>query len=217
MNIIEAKDLRINVNNDYYLDNISFSIQEGETCVLYAPSNEAKAILKAIYLEKRALDGEILYFSESTDKYNRNDIDEWHASDISYIDKNDNLFFNLTILENITLPQSINRVDIDKDYLDQVVRALKIDNLLDKYPIDLSRYERLRVSVARAVISKPYILLIDNAFDFLNKAHQEEAFELLNSINSMFHITLFHATTNINMLKYATKRLVLEEEILSEL
>ncbi|MBR4237494.1 ATP-binding cassette domain-containing protein [bacterium] len=217
MDIIEVKDLRINVNNDYYLENISFSIQEKETAILVAPKIEASAILKAIYLDKKAIDGEIYYFNESINKYNRSDIDEWHANDISYIDNNDGLFFNLNIKENITLPQSINRVEIDKDYLNEIINVLNINELMNKYPIELSQYERLKVNIARAVISKPYIVLIDNAFDFLNQEHKEEAFKLLNTLSSMFNIALFHATTDINMLKFGTKKLVLEEGILSEL
>ena len=217
MNIIEAKDLRINVNNEYYLENISFNIEEKETVVLYAQNIEATAILKAIYLDKKAIDGEIYYFNESINKFNRSDIDEWHANDISYIDKNDGLFFNLRVIENITLPQSINRIEIDKEYLNEVINVLKIQDLMEKYPIELTKYERLRVSIARAIISKPYIILIDNAFEFLNKVNLEEIFKILNTLSSMFSITLFHATTDINMLKFATKKLVLEEGILSEL
>ncbi|MBP5342712.1 ATP-binding cassette domain-containing protein [bacterium] len=217
MNIIETKNLKINVNNDYFIDNISFSVSEGDTLVLYSNEHEGSQLLKAIYLEKKPVDGEIYYFDELINKYNRNDIDEWHARDISYIDKNDYLFFNLSIKENITLPQQINRVEIDKAYFNEVIKTLDIATLLDKYPIDLNPYERKKISIARAIISRPFILLIDNAFEFLTKPHQDEIFKMLNTINSMFHIAMFHTTTNINMLKYATKKFVIEEGILSEL
>ena len=170
------------------LKKITFNFKKGKIYSLMGPSGSGKStLLNLLSLIDRPNSGSIFFENKLIDfnKNNKNDI--LRAKKIGIIYQQDNLLSDFTALENIYLA-SLAAGNNKKESIIKAKNLLKklgLMNRSDHYPFQLSGGEKQRISIARAVVNDPQILLADEPTGSLDLETAKEIFELLeNQINS---------------------------------
>lgn len=140
-------------------DNISFSINEGEFCVIVGPSGAGKTTVLNLLGGMEVLDkGEITVGDKKLSKMNDKELTLYRRNDVGFVFQFYNLMPSITALENIEIASEICKNPLDS------LEVLKSVGLLDRknnFPSQLSGGEQQRVSIARAIAKNPKILLCD--------------------------------------------------------
>ncbi len=180
------------------LKKISFKFQRGKIYSLMGPSGSGKStLLNLISLIDRPNSGSIFFENKLIDFKNLNKNDLLRANKIGIIYQQDNLLPDFTALENIYLASlaagnnKISSVSKAKNLLKKV----GLLNRLDHYPSQLSGGEKQRVSIARALINNPQIILADEPTGSLDVETAKNIFEILKKQINSDRIIIF-ATHN---------------------
>ena len=170
------------------LKKISYNFKKGKIYSLMGPSGSGKSTLLNLLslIDKPnsgtiSFENELINFNES----NKNDI--MRANKIGIIYQQDNLLPDFTSLENIYLAALAvgNSKELAISKARTLLKKVKLSNRSDHYPSQLSGGEKQRISIARAVINDPQIILADEPTGSLDLDTAKEIFELLkNQLNS---------------------------------
>ena len=188
--------IKINNINKYFenaqklkvLKTISFKFKKGKIYSLIGPSGSGKStLLNLLSLIDRPNSGSISIGNTTInfDEKNQNDI--LRANKIGIIYQQDNLLPDFTAIENIYLASLAAQKDKDSSILKAKILLKKVGllNRADHYPYQLSGGEKQRVSIARALINDPQILLADEPTGSLDLETAKEIFKILkNQLNS---------------------------------
>jgi ABC-type lipoprotein export system ATPase subunit len=152
------------------------------------PSGSGKStLLNLISLIDRPSSGSIKYQNKKID-FNKNEQNDlFRAKNIGIIYQQDNLLPDFTALENVYLARLAvgDKKSEAENKAIYILKAVGLSNRLDHYPNELSGGEKQRVSIARALVNEPKIILADEPTGSLDKKTSEGIFELLkNQINS---------------------------------
>ena len=170
------------------LKKISYNFKKGKIYSLMGPSGSGKStLLNLISLIDKPTSGSITFDNKQInfDDSQKNDI--LRANKIGIIYQQDNLLPDFTALENIFLAclAAGNNKEVSKDKAKNLLRKVGLTNRSHHYPSQMSGGEKQRVSIARAVINDPQIILADEPTGSLDLETAKEVFKLLkNQINS---------------------------------
>ena len=170
------------------LKKISFKFKSGRIYSIMGPSGSGKStLLNLISLIDRANSGMIKIENKLIDFNDSDTNDILRSKKIGIIYQQDNLLPDFTALENIYLASMAagykKKISISK--AKKLLQKFGLNNRSDHYPSQLSGGEKQRVSIARAIINKPQIILADEPTGSLDFATAKEIFEILkNQINS---------------------------------
>ena len=179
--IVELK----NVNKTYNtgdtefkaLDNIDLSINKGEFVVILGPSGAGKStLLNLIGGMDTPTSGSIKIDGEEISKYNENQLSEYRAENIGFIFQFYNILPTLTVLENVELVKDIVKNGNDSK---EAIKAVGLEQHMNKFPNQLSGGEQQRVSIARAIAKNPKLLLCDEPTGALDSKTGVEVLKLL--------------------------------------
>jgi len=141
-------------------DDISFTIEKGETCLILGPSGSGKTtLLNILGGMDKATSGSLIVDNNNISLYNSNQLTKYRRDDIGFVFQFYNLMPNLTALENVELATELNK----KNSLNPL-EVLNLVGLMDRasyFPSQLSGGEQQRVAIARAIAKNPKILLCD--------------------------------------------------------
>ena len=198
---LQLKNISKHFNTDKkikVLKNLSYDFNKGKMYALMGPSGSGKStLLNLISLIDRPSFGSI-QFNENIvnfDKNKKNDL--FRAKNIGIVYQQNNLLPDFTALENVYLANlSINN---DREPASTKAKALLkkigLSNRLDHFPSQLSGGECQRVSIARAIINDPEIILADEPTGSLDLNTAKEIFQLLNNQKNPNRLIIF-ATHN---------------------
>jgi putative ABC transport system ATP-binding protein len=144
------------------LDDVTVDFAEGQFTAIMGPSGSGKSTLMHCLAGLDTLtSGKV--FVDGTDLSGLNDreLTVLRREQVGFIFQAYNLIPTLTALENITLPLDLGGVDVDEAWLNDVVRAVKLESRLTHRPSELSGGQQQRVAVARALASRPKIIFAD--------------------------------------------------------
>ena len=161
--IIEFKNVdKIYKTGDHILkamDNVNFTIDEGEFVVILGPSGAGKStLLNLLGGLDTVTSGQIIVNNHHVEEFNDDELTGYRAENVGFIFQFYNLIPNLTALENVELMRDI--VDVDINGL-EVLDSVGLKNHANQFPAQLSGGEQQRVSIARAVAKQPTMLLCD--------------------------------------------------------
>ena len=159
------------------LDNIDLSIGKGEFVVILGPSGAGKStLLNLIGGMDIPTNGSIKIDGEEISKYNENQLSEYRAENIGFIFQFYNILPTLTVLENVELIKDVVKNGNDSK---EAIKAVGLEEHMNKFPNQLSGGEQQRVSIARAIAKNPKLLLCDEPTGALDSKTGVEVLKLL--------------------------------------
>ena len=185
--------LNVNKSFDNYkkirvLKKISYKFKKGKIYSLMGPSGSGKStLLNLLSLIDRPSSGSIIIDNKTINFNNNNKNDVLRAKKIGIIYQQDNLLPDFTALENLYLAGlaagNTKKLSISK--ANTLLKKVKLLNRSNHYPSQLSGGEKQRISICRALINEPQIILADEPTGSLDLENAKEIFEILkNQINS---------------------------------
>ena len=207
MAILEVKNLTKIYGNDenkvVALDHVSFTIEKGEFIAIVGSSGSGKStLLHLIGGVDKPTSGEVIVNGQNVYKKNENELAIFRRREVGLIYQFYNLIPTLTVYENVALMKELKK-DI-----------MPVDNVLDqvgllvhkkKFPHQLSGGEQQRVSIARAVVKNPEILLCDEPTGALDSDTGAKVLKLLHDMCKEYHKTTIIVTHNTNLQAIADK------------
>ena len=189
--VVQFEDVSIAFDANPVLRNISFSVERGQTLVLLGPAGCGKSVLLKLANGLLKPDsGTIRVFGEDIDKLRRRELYALRAR-IGMVFQESALFDSLTVEENVAYRLHEEHVPEDEAHM-RVVEALKFVELeaaIDKFPSELSGGMRRRVSIARAIVSHPDLILYDSPTGGLDPITSTTIIELVMKQRDVWHTT----------------------------
>ena len=194
-NFFEVKNVDFIIDGKTKVKNMSFSIEkEGDIVCLLGPSGIGKTtILRAIAGLQKIKNGQIKLKGKvlASDEINI----EPENRNISLAFQENSLFPHYTVEKNILLGEEKNADNKDKQIsFKEIVDILDISQILNQYPHQISAGEAQRASLARSLLSKPDLLLLDEPLSNVDQSHKEDIQEKLKKMLSKLKITTIIVT-----------------------
>src|SRR5699024_2912167 len=177
------------------LDDVSFSVKKGEFVAIIGASGSGKStLLHMIGGVDRPTSGKVTI--ENTDIYNLNETNLaiFRRRQIGLIYQFYNLIPVLTVEENITLPLLLDGHKVDQRRFNELITQLNLTERIIHLANELSRRQQQRVSIGRALISNPALMLADEPTGNLDSETSAEIVDLLKMFNKTFNQTLIMIT-----------------------
>lgn len=122
----------------------------------------------------------------------------------------------MNVYQNIVLPIELDGNRVDKEYVDKIIRILHLEEKLDSLPNNLSGGQQQRAAIARALASKPAIILADEPTGNLDSRTSLEVMQLLKMTNTEFGQTLVMITHNPELAQIADRMIHIEDGKIAE-
>ena len=191
------------------LSQVNFHLKAGEMAFLTGPSGAGKStLLKLIALIERATTGNVIVGGKNLNKINRHTL-PYMRRNMGIIFQDYQLLYDRTVYDNVAIPLIISGFSA-AEVKKRVHAALDKVGLLrfeKKYPLTLSGGEQQRVSIARAVVNKPALLLADEPTGNLDPDLSREIMKLFLAFNQV-GVTVLIATHDIPLISALNKRIV---------
>jgi phospholipid/cholesterol/gamma-HCH transport system ATP-binding protein len=189
--IVVFEDVSIAFDGKAVLKDISFSVDLGETLLILGPAGCGKSVLmKLANGLMRPDSGTITVFGENVTTMSENDLYKLRSR-IGMVFQESALFDSLSVEENVAYRLNEDDVPLDESHK-RVVEALKfvsLEQAIDKFPSELSGGMRRRVSIARAIITGPDLILYDSPTGGLDPITSTTIVELIVKQRDVSHAT----------------------------
>ncbi len=224
------KILRVEKIEKYYgnkssltkaIHSISFEVEKGEFVAIMGASGSGKTtLLNVISTIDRVTSGHIYVGNIDITKLRGNDLNKFRREELGFIFQDFNLLDTLTAYENIALSLSIQNVK-EKEIarrIKEVAHHLDIQDVLDKYPYQMSGGQKQRVASARAIITRPKLVLADEPTGALDSRAARLLLERFNALNQDLDTTILMVTHDAFTASYASRVLFIKDgEVFNEI
>ncbi len=207
------------VTNDV-LHGIDMQLAEGEIGVILGPSGSGKSTLMNIIGGiDRADSGKVVVNGIEVSSLTDDQLVEYRREQIGFVFQFYNLVPNLTVSENIEVVSNISKSPMNTD---EVVEAVEMQDKKHRYPRELSGGEQQRVSLARAIVKNPRLLLCDEPTGALDYLTARSILQLFQKVNKEYGTTILMVTHNTAIAAMANRVFKLRggeivEELVNEL
>ena len=194
------------------LDNVSFNVEKGEFVSIVGASGSGKStLLHLIGGVDRPTSGKVFINDEDIYKLNNDDLAIFRRRQIGLIYHFYNLIPILNVIENISLPLELDGRKPDKKDLNEMIELLGLENRQSHLPSQLSGGEQQRVSIGRALITRPSLILADEPTGNLDSKASEEIVSLLKKTNKKYNQTIIMITHNLEIAKMTDRIITIED------
>ena len=214
-----TKDFTQGKNVSRALNHVSFEVNKGDICGLIGFSGAGKSTLLRMVNElETPTEGDVEVLGHSLKNTKGKKLRDIRKR-IGMIFQEFNLLESKTVFDNVAIALKLNGES--KDYIQQRVTTLLefvgLSDKKDSYPYELSGGQKQRVGIARALATKPEILLCDEATSALDPDTTESILNLLSKINKELQVTILFVTHTIRVVqKICNKVAILEHGNLVE-
>lgn len=217
------KILRVEKIQKYYgnkdnitkaIDGISFDVNEGEFIGIMGASGSGKTtLLNCIATIDNVSSGHIFLGEQDITEIKERDISRFRRENLGFIFQDFNLLDTLTIEENIALILTINKVQERKidGKIKEIAVKLGIEDILNKYPYQVSGGQKQRCAAARAIINSPKIILADEPTGALDSKSAKQLLEIMDEMNEKMKATILMVTHDPLSASYCRKILFLKD------
>ena len=218
--VVAFKNVSIGFDGRTVLDEVSFSVAHGETRILLGPAGGGKSVLMKLangLIEPDS--GEIRIFGRAMGEISQRELFEMRAH-IGMVFQESALFDSLNVEDNVAYRLEEEHVD-PKEIHERVVEALRfveLEKAIDKFPSELSGGMQRRVSIARAIISRPDLILYDSPTGGLDPITSATIIELIVKQRDVSHTTCLMITNRLqNAFTLATHRYNLQKNCMERI
>lgn len=173
------------------LDGVDFKVKEREFIAIIGKSGSGKSTLLHMI---GGLDiptaGKVFVGGRDLGEMDREQLAVFRRRNIGFVFQNYNLVPDLNVYENITLPVELDGTPVDREFVDEILKLLNLEAKREAMPNTLSGGQQQRVATARAIASKPAIILADEPTGNLDTASGHDVLGLLRSVARQFQQTV---------------------------
>ena len=201
------------------LNEVSFEINKGEFVSVMGPSGCGKStLLNILGMLDKPESGSYQFLGKEVAQLKEKERSDVRKKNIGFIFQNFNLIDELTVFENIELPLLYNKVNASerKKRVNELIEKIGISHRASHFPQQLSGGQQQRVAVARALITKPPLILADEPTGNLDSSHANEVMELMCELNEA-GTTIIMVTHSAHDASYSNRIInLLDGQIVSE-
>ncbi len=193
MAILEAKCLkkiyitRFGGNRVQALSNVSFSVEEGEYVAIMGESGSGKTtLLNILAALDKPTSGQVLLGGKSVSALKEREMTAFRRNNLGFVFQDFNLLDTFSLQDNIFLPLVLGGSSYREmcSLLTPIAVKLRITDILSKFPYEVSGGQKQRAAVARALITKPKLVLADEPTGALDSRSADGLLHIFNEVNA---------------------------------
>lgn len=214
--IVKTKHLkkyyRLGTHTVKALDDVNFAVREQEFVAIIGKSGSGKStLLHMIGGLDTPTSGEVYVGDQALGKLSKEQLTIFRRRKVGFVFQNYNLVPDLNIYENVVLPIELDGKRIDREFVDEILELLKLDEKREALPNTLSGGQQQRVAIARAIASKPSIILADEPTGNLDTATSHDVMGLLKMVARQFRQTVILITHDQDIAQMADRIVRIED------
>jgi lipoprotein-releasing system ATP-binding protein len=215
--MIKTKDIKKEFSDLEVLKGVNLEIKKGEIVSIVGSSGAGKTtFLQILGTLDAPSSGQLLFDDKSVTDFNKKELADFRNKNIGFIFQFHHLLPEFTAIENVCLPAYIGgknkKETIDK--AKELLNRLGLSDREDHKPNQLSGGEQQRVSVARALINDPLLILADEPSGNLDSKNAKELHELFFELRKEFNQTFVIVTHNEELAEMADRKLTMKDGII---
>lgn len=210
MTAIELK----NINKDYgtgiskvqVLSDVSFKAHSGELSLVLGPSGSGKSTFLTIAGGlQRPTSGQVLIDGQDISRFSEKQRDEIRLNQIGFVLQSYNLLSYLSVADQFTLVDRVHKGNLSPDRLEKLLQELGIDQLVNKFPDELSGGQNQRVAIARALYTDPAIILADEPTAALDSERVKVVGRLMKEMAKQYDKAVVVVTHDLRLKDFADR------------
>ncbi len=214
--MIQVRDLHKSFDGMPVLKGINLDIKNSETLVILGPSGQGKTVfIKTLVRLINPDHGNIHYDEKDILRFSRKELYRFQDR-IAFVFQNSALLDFLSVQDNLRLFLVMHKTLLPKEVNHRVMEALHFvgldDEVLDKFPEELSGGMRKRVAIARAMIKRPNYIFYDEPTTGLDQSNADKVSELINMLKKEISATSIIVTHDIKLMRDVADRVALLKE-----
>lgn len=214
--IVKTKHLkkyyRLGTHTVKALDDVNFAVREQEFVAIIGKSGSGKStLLHMIGGLDTPTSGEVYVGDQALGKLSKEQLTIFRRRKVGFVFQNYNLVPDLNVYENVVLPVELDGKHIDREFVDEILELLKLDEKREALPNTLSGGQQQRVAIARAIASKPSIILADEPTGNLDTATSHDVMGLLKMVARQFRQTVILITHDQDIAQMADRIVRIED------
>jgi len=177
---------RFSGNQVTALKDVSFQVEEGEYIAIMGESGSGKStLLNILATLDMPTNGTVLLNGKNITEIPEGKLAAFRRENLGFVFQDFNLLDNFSVKDNIFLPLVLSKIDIAEmtKRIIPLAKTLGIDQLLEKYPYEISGGQKQRVAAARALITRPQLVLADEPTGALDSRSSENLLQLFQEVN----------------------------------
>lgn len=202
-------------NAVHALKNVSFSVDKGEYVAIVGESGSGKStLLNIIGAIDIPTDGKVIINNKDLFTMTDSELTVFRRRNIGFIFQGFNLIPELTVEQNIIFPVLLDYKKPDREYLDELLNILGLQERRNHLPSELSGGQQQRVAIGRALITKPSLILADEPTGNLDSKNSSEVISLLKESSQKYEQTIIMITHSHSIAQAADRVLRVSDGIL---
>ena len=194
------------------VDNISLEIKKGEFVAIIGSSGSGKTTLLHILGGlTRPDEGRVVIDWEDIYSLDEDRLTVFRRRQIGFIFQNYSLIKVLKVYDNIVLPIELDGLKVNREYINEIIKTLGLENRINFLPSQLSGGQQQRVAIARALASKPALILADEPTGNLDSKMSQEVVGLLRYSAQKYNQTIVMITHNEDISQLAHRTIRIED------
>jgi lipoprotein-releasing system ATP-binding protein len=216
--MLELKNISKSYGAQLILNNINLTVESNQLVSILGPSGSGKStLLQIIGLLLKPDIGNIQLNGIRYDDLKESELANFRNTQLGFVFQFHNLLGEFTCAENVKMPLFIREDNIAEDqeaYYQEIIQHLGINQLMTKYPSQLSGGEQQRVAVARALINKPALLLADEPTGNLDNKNAETLYEMFLQLKQTYGQQIIMVTHNEALTKQSDQVIYLNSGVI---